>query len=1521
MAAKVNTRFVVIVAVSVIAAVVAVALLGYQAVKKSGEDYVTLGDRAMAEQKYPEATGFYAKAVFKDQRNSEWIRKWIAAMEKSVPESEAKYREEYQGQYTNALRALADSDRNDLESHRRFLDLRLKEVRMARSSVSAQIAAHEGMVRLADDLIEHYQGNDPKGDTLLRYRGLPKVTLLALNPDLPDAEIDAAKSDLQKAVAADPTDVESVIALSRLDIALAQRAAKRMDDEDQRRLYDAARGRLTTFIAEHPPAPRARTMALLLDLIDATDNPEQKVTAEEVLQDRQPQIREILTALKQEDPEEVDSATVFEAVRFARAALPVEEGKAEIGELIRHLERACADDALMQMMVAQVHLLLGQQAEALDNLKRIIEMPDRPMSLDGLLLFEARIRAIVMQTDIVFGQWEAERDPAKKAELAAKAKAYRDQLAAKIGETHNTILSLDGRLALIAGDLNGARTLLTKFNEQTGQIDESSMALLGEILMRQGNTGAAKSQFERVLQLRSDNQRALRQLWQIEAQAKNYPEASRYLGRLAALNPESKELRDQKAMLDAIVTGSSSDPWVQTAIEVESKTRGVGADLSAAIDIVEKYIQKSTGKPDMRPYATLYQLYIASNNRDKAEQTIDRAIAVFPDDKNLLAVKERLRQQDPVADQLAAIDAAATLSPLEKAVQKFDLAIASDNKPLAKSMLDEMTRIAPDDPGVVERRFQDAIQRKDTTLIAELAALAERKNLDQVNGLLFKARRELVEDRFAEAEQSLRAALERDRLNQVAWRLLGFVLLRQDKPQQAVEALAKAVEIRPADIQAVNAHLRALQATGNLTEMLREALKREPIAGPNPEFAELLIFALSSAPGGDKDRAAALREKLAASNPDNKSNRAELALLMMDQRRFDDAKKLIDEFRADPENAEAVVQLDARWNAVQGRFAQAEKAYDDYIKAQPAEKLSAGVYLAASRLFAGVGQPDRALAYLERGRALESPETMLISRETGDVLFNAGKYAEAAVAYRRVLDAGSKDVGDAVAKRILECYINTAEWAKFDEMMSSMGEKARADATLILLSAEAALRQDDPSRAARLFDQAVVAEPQNWLVYMKRADFNARNPDKFRDAVADFEQAARLAPTSTVPLQRLALLYRATGRIEQAADRLADALVVDPTDDGVRAELINLRLALNQNDRAVTLAEDAIRAKPGHVGWLMRTADLLSRLDRNAVAAQHLAAAWELQKTLDVAAAYVSALLAKQPPDPAAAWRVATDKALDAGDELPTRMLKAFVLERSGRSADADAELLKAYATLDHDNAQQVQIFARNLEGIYKDDTAKIIAALRKLDTARRLTGWAYVQAGTLFMRDAALADRAAADMEKFADQSSDASLKLSVYRVLGIFHYQMKRFAEAAALYRKFLTFSPGDPEVLNNIAYILATELKQPGDALPYAERAHELIPTSAQVLDTLAMCRLGLGNTDAAIADLEKAVTLARSNNELAPITLHLAQAHLKAGRKPEAREALDRARTAIESDANLKPQYENLLKDVQQQLDSQ
>jgi tetratricopeptide (TPR) repeat protein len=105
-----------------------------------------------------------------------------------------------------------------------------------------------------------------------------------------------------------------------------------------------------------------------------------------------------------------------------------------------------------------------------------------------------------------------------------------------------------------------------------------------------------------------------------------------------------------------------------------------------------------------------------------------------------------------------------------------------------------------------------------------------------------------------------------------------------------------------------------------------------------------------------------------------------------------------------------------------------------------------------------------------------------------------------------------------------------------------------------------------------------------------------------------------------------------------------------------------------------------------------------------------------------------------------------------------------------------------------------------------------------------------------------------------------------NLYGLLGDLYYRRQDFVEVQQAYEKSLALRPDQPQVLNNLAWLLATcadeRLRDPPRALALAQRAAEL-EQSAFILDTLAESYFVNGRYAEAVEAAKRALALAKGD----------------------------------------------------------
>lgn len=103
------------------------------------------------------------------------------------------------------------------------------------------------------------------------------------------------------------------------------------------------------------------------------------------------------------------------------------------------------------------------------------------------------------------------------------------------------------------------------------------------------------------------------------------------------------------------------------------------------------------------------------------------------------------------------------------------------------------------------------------------------------------------------------------------------------------------------------------------------------------------------------------------------------------------------------------------------------------------------------------------------------------------------------------------------------------------------------------------------------------------------------------------------------------------------------------------------------------------------------------------------------------------------------------------------------------------------------------------------------------------------------------------------------------VKNIIGLRHQETGRKAAATKAYQESLSLNPGQPVILNNIAWLLMEDNRLT-DAYAHAERAVAMAGNNAAILDTFGWIAFKSGRKDVALAHLEKALQLQPDNSEI-------------------------------------------------------
>ena len=387
------------------------------------------------------------------------------------------------------------------------------------------------------------------------------------------------------------------------------------------------------------------------------------------------------------------------------------------------------------------------------------------------------------------------------------------------------------------------------------------------------------------------------------------------------------------------------------------------------------------------------------------------------------------------------------------------------------------------------------------------------------------------------------------------------------------------------------------------------------------------------------------------------------------------------------------------------------------------------------------------------------------------------------------------------------------------------------------------LSADKPEQARKRFDAILAAQPKNPQVLLALAELSARTGAPSTEVARQLADAVRLNPTEPLPRILLVSQLLSSGDDKGALAAAQNAAAALPGNQQILDALGRAQLASGDTQQALSVFRQLIALQPKQAMHHVRLAEVYVKTREFGLATGSLMRALELEPGLMVAKRSLASVAAmdKRPQEGLAiALQIQKSKPKDA---------EGFVLE-----GDIEASRTKwAAAATAYRAALQ--------RGKSTETAIKLHQSLTRSDK---------------------VADAERLGVEWRKERPQDAAFRY----YLGDIALQNKDLAGAEGFYREVLTLQPRNALAANNIAWLLVKQAK-PG-ALEMAEKANQLAPERAPLLDTLAAAQAADGKLTLAVQTQKKAVAAAPQD---ASLRLQLARLYVKSNEPAFARSELD------------------------------
>ena len=1115
-----------------------------------------------------------------------------------------------------------------------------------------------------------------------------------------------------------------------------------------------------------------------------------------------------------------------------------------------------------------------QFADAIAAVQTIIDSKPKPISLDGLQLFERKNRAVFLQALWGVKNWEQIKDEKEKSDAITFARERFERLK-KIDDPESPQIALvSAYLGYVDQKYAEANRAIDQYNGKVKNRNPDALWLKAVISEKVREPGASKRALEELLRIRPSDLRAIIALARLEASLSNNARAQELVESVLKILPTFEpavELRDRLNLLTGVQT-TSDDPVVTAIMEIDRLDKGLAdtGDPQRDEKVIALIDAKAAQFPEDARIAQIRAIQnVRMNRREEARRVVEESLRAHPNSEVLKNYLIIINNPDLVAQGEALIAADSRLNDLERSIQLYQLYQTHGRREAAVEQLNKAVAAGPEDPRVIELQFMRSLETKDFATAAAVTDRAVARNLDNAAGASFRARLMAARGQSAEAVAVLEQAISKGGASPELWRLLGRVQNSAGRGTDALKSFREAVTLRPSDVPTINDLIQTLVATGNGAEALNTAKEFERYAGGDTNFTDQYLAL--EARHGNKAAAIERRRRLVKSSPDNRRNTLELAALLVESKQYEEAKGLIEKARAARDGVDAA-GLDALWFWTQNRRDEAKAVFEGLLD-KPLGDAPPGVgpYLAYAGFMADRGFVEEAVAVLERARSKQDPKAVEADRALSDLHFFAGDFAPAGESARRVVAAGSDESG-AYRKRLAESLNREAKFVEAEAELNAVSAGKEPDVVTLLLLAESKAGQGDDRAARTMLDSAVSRFQNEPSVFIKRGQYLLNDPKRARDALADFSAAIRLRPDNWQALRLRAAAYVALNDESAALADLRSAVTLAPDNDELVLGLVADLIRRQKFDEAGSVAAEVIKSRPRDVTLLRIFGDLFGRYSQWPAAARFHGAAFELDQQDGVAQRYLESLLNLTPPDLALAEKVLGQ--LEARVTKTPGFLMAYARVRSsqGRLPEADRFAIAAVKILDGNNPQLMLAWFGDVQRL-QSDGPKITKFLDAVAEAGVAADWMRFFKAGVYTSTPETTEDGMVILADLIEKTPIGPVKQLSYRQRGNTLFAAGKHAEAAAVWEAAIANLPQDFESTNNLAYVYLKFLGRPADALPLAEKAAAGIANSADILDTLGLAQAGVGKKEEAIATLRRAWLLGDTGQSKATVGTHL------------------------------------------------
>ncbi|MBC8096680.1 MAG: tetratricopeptide repeat protein, partial [Akkermansiaceae bacterium] len=672
----------------------------------------------------------------------------------------------------------------------------------------------------------------------------------------------------------------------------------------------------------------------------------------------------------------------------------------------------------------------------------------------------------------------------------------------------------------------------------------------------------------------------------------------------------------------------------------------------------------------------------------------------------------------------------------------------------------------------------------------------------------------------------------------------GIISLKKKKYDEAEQAFKQALALNPKS-PFIHSTLGNFYFMRGKVEAAREEYLKQLEADPKDLFARI-HFAEFGLMTGDRAEARKDLELIAGESPDFVPAKSLLASLALDEKRFDDCAKLVNQTLAQE-------PTDFRAMLVRGRLSlsrtNASKAILEFQQLQRTYPRVPQVHVELARAYLATNDLDHAVSALNEALAVNPtfPDALFLK---GQVTFRQGDYASAQAAFVQLIQQNPNFIPGQLAL----AEVHQVRGALDDALTiyRNLAVAFPSNAQPLFLEGIVYRQQGQVQRAENALARALQLETNHLPALHEMLDLKTQQRD-FPAAEKLVGQLETLEPKRTLIFFARARLLLAQKDIPGAEKNLREAIRVEPDFSPAYEMLSSIYVSGRREAEALASLDQTLTQFPDNINALLQKAVLLSNLSN------YLRAAEAYERVLAKAPQSVAALnnlayLYSEKLNKLDAAHDLARKARQLAPEEPTIAdTLGWILYLRREYSQALPPLSEAAARLPKN--PEIQFHAGMANYMQGDETKAEGFLRRALELSQAFNG---VDEAKRRLADLAGLSRngneARAILIRRLEQQPDDPIAL---RRLAEWQMGQADWPAARVSLERLLDVTPQSVPALLKLASLYVDKFNNPQKAFDLTKEARKLAPGNAEVAQSLGRLAVRCGDSDWAVSLFQEQV----------------------------------------------------------------